>query len=245
MDAIGRARPAQLMRAEGMDRTCAIGLARFFRSPLRAAAEKSADEQCDRVERAGGRIVTFWDEEYPNNLKTIYDPPPLLFVRGEFAEPDAMAVAVVGTRAPSPYGRAVAERIAADLTGRGITVVSGLARGIDTAAHAASLRAGGRTIAVIGSGLDVIYPPENGPLAELGPRLIGIREGRPATATLAGAGQTLFERRLFDLVGDAPLHVDLIAQRSGISAAEAMVHLLALEFKGAVRQLAGKRFVRA
>jgi DNA processing protein len=82
-------------------------------------------------------------------------------------------------------------------------------------------------------------------IAELGPRLIGIREGGTATATAAGAGQTLFERRLCDIVGDAPLPVDLIAQRSGISAAEAMVHLLALEYKGAVRQLAGKRFVKA
>ena len=82
-------------------------------------------------------------------------------------------------------------------------------------------------------------------IAGLGSRLIGIREGTTAPATAAGAGQTLFERRLCDIVGDAPLPVDLIARRSGISAAEMVVHLLALEYMGAVRQLAGKPFVRA
>jgi DNA processing protein len=105
------------------------------------------------------------DTAYPVNLREIQAPPQQLYVRGALAEADALAIAIVGSRAATPYGLAVAERLAADLVARGVTVVSGLARGIDSAAHRGALRAGGRTIAVLGSGVDVIYPPENRPLA--------------------------------------------------------------------------------
>ena len=104
------------------------------------------------------------DTRYPALLGAIPAPPPL-FVRGEMVDDDALALAIVGSRRPTPYGLAVAERLAADLAERGVTIVSGLARGIDTASHRGALAAGGRTIAVLGCGLDVVYPLENRALA--------------------------------------------------------------------------------
>jgi len=118
-----------------------------------------------RLEQLGLRAVTTLDEGYPGLLRQIPDPPPVLYVRGRLAAVDAVAVALVGTRRASPYGRAVAERLARDLVAAGITVVSGLAKGVDTVAHRAAVDAGGRTIAVMGNGLDQVYPPENEPLA--------------------------------------------------------------------------------
>jgi DNA processing protein len=109
--------------------------------------------------------VTLLDDAYPTSLRQIADPPPVLFVRGQLRPADRHAVAIVGTRRHTPYGRAVAERLAADLASAGVTVVSGLAKGIDSFAHRASLDAGGRTLAVLGNGLDQVYPPENSALA--------------------------------------------------------------------------------
>jgi DNA processing protein len=109
--------------------------------------------------------IALGDARYPANLREITTPPERLYVRGGFEERDALAIAIVGSRAATSYGLAVAERLAADLAARGVTVVSGLARGIDSAAHRGALRAGGRTVAVLGSGVDVIYPPENRRLA--------------------------------------------------------------------------------
>jgi len=109
--------------------------------------------------------ISLGDTAYPANLREIHAPPERLYVRGALAEDDALAIAIVGSRAATPYGMAVAERLGADLAARGVTVVSGLARGIDSAAHRGALQAGGRTIAVLGSGVDVIYPPENRSLA--------------------------------------------------------------------------------
>jgi DNA processing protein len=131
--------------------------------------------------------IPLGDTAYPANLREIQAPPARLYVRGALAEDDALAVAIVGSRAATPYGVAVAERLAADLAARGVTVVSGLARGIDSAAHRGALRAGGRTIAVLGSGVDVIYPPENRRLAgdiEASGALVSQFE--PGTPPLAG-----------------------------------------------------------
>jgi DNA processing protein len=112
------------------------------------------------------RLITVLDAEYPANLRRVYDRPPFLFVRGSLLHDDARSVAVVGTRRASDKGRALARDVAAALTERGVTVVSGLAAGIDTEAHTATLDAGGRTVAVMGTGIDRVYPKENAALAE-------------------------------------------------------------------------------
>lgn len=120
-----------------------------------------ADELSDR----GVTVLTVLDEAYPANLREVYNRPPFLMVRGELREADNRSVAVVGTRQASAEGIAQASRLAGELAAAGVTVLSGLARGIDTAAHTAALEAAGRTIAVMGTGIESVYPPENAPLA--------------------------------------------------------------------------------
>lgn len=115
---------------------------------------------------AGAAITTVIDDDYPPNLRVIFDLPPFLLLRGKILPTDAWSVAVVGTRDASPEGLHRATRMATLLSERDVTVLSGLARGIDTAAHRAALDAGGRTVAVLGSGLNKVYPPENAALAE-------------------------------------------------------------------------------
>ena len=125
------------------------------------------EEERRLAEQSGIRIVTDEDDEYPPMLREIHDPPICLYIRGscELLRETSFAVAIVGSRNPSSYGLRTAARLATEATYAGSPVISGLARGIDTAAHEATLRAGGRTIAVIGSGMKCIYPPENVPLA--------------------------------------------------------------------------------
>jgi DNA processing protein len=131
--------------------------------------------------------IVLGDASYPANLREISTPPTRLYVRGALRDVDALAVAIVGSRAATSYGLAAAERLAAELAARGITVVSGLARGIDSAAHRGALRAGGRTIAVLGSGVDVIYPPENRRLArEVESHGAVLSQFAPGTRPLAG-----------------------------------------------------------
>ena len=331
-----------LARVRGIDRITAQSVVSSARAPDSSAHEREVATQLSKLDKAGGRIVTFWDPEYPESLKRIYDPPPYLWVLGTLEPRDASGIAVVGTRSPTPYGLQVAEKMSAGLASLGLPVVSGLARGIDTAAHRAALRAGGRTVAVIGSGLDVIYPPENRGLAqsiiregavisecEMGARpdavnfprrnrlvsgiALGVlvietgpeggamitahlaldqgrevfaipspvREGvRSGTNTLIREGKallveclddliaelaprlagiiaadaprprpvqpdlTLFERRVYDALDETPVHIDDISRRSGLSPSDTLVQLLTLEFKGAVRQMAGKLFAR-
>jgi DNA processing protein len=120
----------------------------------------------DQIQSKGIQVLTWLDESYPQRLKEIEQPPPVLYVRGELSPEDSWAVAIVGTRRVTPYGRQVTEQIASFLASNGVTVVSGLARGVDAIAHNAALKAGGRTLAVLGSGVDRIYPPENRTLAE-------------------------------------------------------------------------------
>jgi DNA processing protein len=132
------------------------------------AVRRGADLEkiMERTRAQGITILTWDDETYPNRLKQIDQPPPVLYLRGEILDEDAWAVAIVGTRRVTVYGRQVAAEIATFLANRGITVVSGLARGVDGVAHETVMRAGGRTLAVLGCGVDRIYPPEHQHLAE-------------------------------------------------------------------------------
>jgi DNA processing protein len=120
----------------------------------------------ERWERAGIGMVCVLDAEYPSNLRMIHQHPPILFMRGTADEHDATSVAVVGTRQPTPQGLGQARQLATGLAASGIPVISGLAAGIDTAAHTAALAAGGRTVAVIGTGIDRVYPAQNAGLQE-------------------------------------------------------------------------------
>jgi DNA processing protein len=285
------------------------------------------------------RSMTVSDSDFPAAVRGIPDPPARLWMRGSLAIDDALAVAVVGSRRATPRGLAIAERLAGDLAARGITIVSGLARGIDSAAHRGALEAGGRTIAVLGCGVDLVYPPENRPLAarvaERGAVLSQFAPGTPALAhhfpirnrllaalvlgvivveaaeasgSLITAGHAgdlgrevmampgpagapssrgahrlirdgaalvedwedvvavLPERwracvaspvaslpeetpgdrdPLLALVGVEPVSIEELIERSGLPASRVAADLLALELEGRVRQLPGKRFVRA
>lgn len=164
--AVARATARDLVAVEGVEKKTALAIVNFFRNSGAAAARKFVLDQLSRLNKTDGRVITLWDKEYPSLLKRIYDPPPFLFIRGTLEDVDNYSLAIVGTRGPSSYGIALTERFSAELARLGITVVSGLARGIDTYAHGATLKSSGRTIAVIGSGIDVIYPPENRQLVE-------------------------------------------------------------------------------
>ena len=129
-------------------------------------ARRAADEEWGKVAQQGATIVTLGCPEYPERLKEIYDPPPVLWVRGAVQLLSRPSIAVVGTRHPSPYGTNVAEMLSRDLAARGLIVVSGMARGIDTCAHKGALVARTPTIAVWGTGIDVVYPKENRKLAD-------------------------------------------------------------------------------
>jgi len=284
------------------------------------------------------RQIDRGDAEYPAHLREIPAPPDRLWVCGGLVDEDALAVAIVGSRRATPFGLELAERLAGDLAARGITVVSGLARGIDSAAHRGALEAGGRTIAVLGSGVDVVYPPENRRLAariaERGALVSQFAPGAPALAhhfpvrnriiaglslgvvvveaaeqsgTLITAGHAgdlgrevmavpgragaptsrgthklirdgaalveswedvvaLLPARwracmaavappsspgpepedsLLSLIGAEPVSMEELIERSGLAASRAAARLLALELEGRIRQLPGKRFVRA
>ena len=328
----------RLVRVDGVGRATA--------EAVRAGADdRAVDDQFDRADRAGARLVAFGDGEYPARLREIYDPPPFLWVLGRMTPDDDRAAAVVGTRKASDYGVRVAEAFGRGLAEGGATVVSGLAYGVDVAAHRATLAAGGRTVAVLGSGVDRIYPARHAPVAReivgrdrgavvselpMGakpdaphfPRRNRIvsgmsvavlvaearatggalltaaialeqnREvfaapapvfsdyegtnrlvqrgyaalaldaadvlaaldavtptpGRPAPASEpapARADLSAVERRLLDALSAEPRPLDAVCDASGVDTSQALVYLLQLEFRGLVRQLAGKQFYRA
>lgn len=310
--------------------------------------EAEVDRQFERAARVGAELVPLWDDRYPDLLRRIYDPPAVLWLRGDLRPEDGRALAIVGTRRASDYGKRVAHHFAFELARRGFTIVSGLAYGIDAAAHRGALEAGGRTIAVLGSGVDRIYPAKNAPLAErmaagqgavlsefgLGAkpdavnfprrnRIVAglahgtlVAEARPTggaliTAWMAleqnrevfAAPAALFsptgegtnqlirkgyatlvtnvdellaeldgqlrpapparateapepaeapaptdlngpERKLYDALTTEPVHLDALCERTGLDSSNALVYLLSLEFRGLVRQLAGKQFFR-
>ncbi len=123
-----------------------------------------------RVQRLGIKLITLNDQAYPPRLKEIYDPPPLLWINGEISEADHIAIAIVGSRGATAYGREISSRLSGDLAAAGVSVISGMALGIDSAAHQGALNAGGRTLAVLGCGVDVCYPKPNTDLFRRIPR---------------------------------------------------------------------------
>ncbi len=332
---IFRATPYELMKVEGIDK----GLAKKI-FEMRGQNSKFADEQISKVEKLKAKIITLWDSDYPELLRKIYDPPVILFVRGDLNEKDRYSIAIVGTRTPTNYGRQICEKFATELARMSLTIVSGFARGIDTIAHLSALKAGGRTIAVLGSGVDYIYPPENRkivnevlsngaiisefpmgtkPDAMNFPKRNRIISGMSVgvvvieTSKTGGAMITaefandqnrdifavpgninsiksqgtnflikqskaklveavediiedlrpliqpilkseppkpkvelnVFEAKILDVLSaEEPLHVDKIAEITGLSVTDTLVHLLSLEFKDLVRQLPGKLFLK-
>lgn len=341
-DAVLNASIREIAMVEGFSRKLASTIVHFIKSQKLSEAKEFAERQLSKLNKFEATIVTFWDKQYPESLKKIYDPPPFLFIRGELSDVDKYAISIVGTRTPSNYGIHMAEKISQELSVLGITIVSGLARGIDTVAHQAAIKAEGRTLSVIGSGLDVIYPPENKNLFErivnhgaiiteyemgakpdavnfprrnrlvsglaLGTVIIetDINGGAMITANTAldqnrevfalpglvnskrsrgchllikeGRAKliesiddileelstklkpiikpkehreikqlpslTLFERTIYDVLTENPSHIDSIAEAAKLTTSDVLVNLLSLEFKGLVRQLPGKMFVK-
>ncbi len=332
-----RASPTELKSIPAIDSRTAREITRF--SP----DNNGIDTILRKLDLLKGKIISIKEPEYPASLSQIYDPPALLYMLGNIKQSDHDSIAIVGTRNPTEYGKTVTEEICTGLVQSGFTIVSGLARGIDAVAHAATLQSGGRTVAVIGCGVDIIYPQDNvrisrqvqetgailseyhigtkpeagnfpkrnriisgmtlgtvivesspeggamitasyaldqnreifavpGPIHEK--RSSGtntlIQQGRakliqsyediveevisklkyitPMVSTLEPPqpppDMNMFEEKIFNVLSSQPLHIDDVAHQSGLSTSDALVHLLSLEFKGAVKQLAGKMFAR-
>src|SRR5689334_13683626 len=153
-----KAAPAELAQA-------GLGL-KVIERIVQARQNVDLEKLWKKIESQDIHILTWEDEAYPQRLKEIEQPPPVLYIRGDHLPDDLFAVAIVGTRRVTPYGRQITEELSAFLAASGITVVSGLARGVDALAHHTALKAGGRTIGILGSGVDKIYPPEHRQLAE-------------------------------------------------------------------------------
>ena len=159
----------------GIERVFFASLTELEAAGLPAAAAQSialnksyslAEEEFMKVRDAGAELVPFNDDRYPPRLKEIYDPPLVLYVRGDVAVLSLPGLGVVGTRHPTPYGMGMAERLANDLASRGLVIVSGMARGVDTHAHRGALNGKGKTVAIWGTGIDVPYPRDNKRIAE-------------------------------------------------------------------------------
>ena len=302
----------------------------------------AVDQQMKRAAQMEATLITPWDDRFPPRLRQIYDPPALLWMRGTLTSADRRAIAIVGTRRCTEYGRRQAYRFAQELVAEGFTIVSGLAYGIDAAAHRGALEAGGRTLAVLGSGVNRIYPSKNKGLAQdaiqqgavlseypldappdaphfpernrivsglaLGTLVVESHEkgGSLITARLAveqnrevfavpnmlgrsagvgtnqliqrGHGKLVLdaddildelnvparsegaessepapsappdlntvEQTLYDALSKEPTQIDVLCAETDLDASTALVYLLNLEFKGLVRQMAGKQFYR-
>nr|WP_242664251.1 DNA-processing protein DprA [Chlorobium sp. N1] len=159
----------ELALVPGIGEKLAADIHRFLHSPALKTAEDEAERQLEQLHRLGGRMATILDADYPSLLREIYDPPPCLFIRGTLPPPDVPGISVVGTRKASTYGRSAASLLAGGLAARGVCIYSGLAYGIDTAAHRAAIEAGGTTVAVLATGVDTVYTDPNG---KLWPRIL-------------------------------------------------------------------------
>jgi len=185
--------------------------------------QKKASELWERLNQVNGRMTSIWDEDYPKNLKEIHDPPVLLFIRGSLPAPNETLIAIVGTRKPTMYGVRQATGLAEGLAQSGIGVVSGMARGIDTASHEGALQAKGRTYAIFGCGIDYIYPPENKSIAQkIEENGALISEFLPGTAPDPG----LFPRRNRIISG---LCAGVIVVQGGVKSGALITAKLALE----------------
>jgi DNA processing protein len=153
-EAVFEASKEDLLRVEGLGEKVALEI-------LKGPLDKRVKRELSLLEKAGAKLLAITDKEYPERLKEIYDPPPLLYMRGGLEKEDELAVAMVGSRKTNPYGRMMTEKISQELVRHGVRIVSGMARGIDAVAHWGALSGGGRTIAVLGCGVDVVYPKEN------------------------------------------------------------------------------------
>lgn len=166
LDAFGSLGDVFAASEERLRQVEGIGPAIAARIVAQCRDRRPLEEELRLAAKAGCTVVTCLDAAYPRPLRTIHDPPPVLYMKGSWAGRDEAAVAIVGARRASIYGQQLAQRFGADLALRGVTVVSGLARGIDAAAHRGALAEGGRTLAVVGNGLASVYPPEHAELAE-------------------------------------------------------------------------------
>ncbi len=153
-EAVFRASMKELLEVEGLG----VKVASEIR---KGPPEQAVKKELSLLEKSGGRMITVKDEAYPLRLRDIYDPPALLYLKGELKKEDELAVSIVGSRKTTPYGRWITEKISQDLVRHGVTIVSGMARGVDSVAHWGAISGGGRTLAVLGCGVDVVYPPEN------------------------------------------------------------------------------------
>lgn len=154
-----------ILKAKKSDLLTVAGIDGAMAEKIAGLSKDELSREMRRMEKTGVRPVSIFDGDYPANLKTIYSPPILLYVKGEIKPEDADAIAIVGTRHPSYYGLSTCEKLAEELASKGVTIISGMARGIDTMAHRGAIKAG-RTIAVLGSGFNCMYPLENIKLAK-------------------------------------------------------------------------------
>ena len=149
----------ELMDVEGFSINLAQRVHRCYTH--RNEIEKTVNDELERLFKLNASLISLWDDEYPSLLRKIFDPPLLLYAKAHFKDVDDYSIAVVGTRQPTNYGKIQTEKLVTELSQQKITIVSGMARGIDSIAHRTALKNKSRTIAVLGSGLNVIYPPEN------------------------------------------------------------------------------------
>jgi len=157
-EAIWEASPDQLKAVPGFERS--------VETFVQHRRKLDVEDELAEIERLGLNVLTIADAGYPEALRAIAHPPPVLYCKGHLVEKDRVAIAIVGTRKPSDYGRMIAEKLAKELGERGFTIVSGMALGVDTAAHQGALTNGARTLAVLGGGFGYIYPQQNVPLVD-------------------------------------------------------------------------------
>jgi DNA processing protein len=175
-EGLGPSRARKLIEHFGTaDRVLQASLTELEATGMRAVSAQSlaigkslelAQDETARAAQAGAAIISLSAPDYPARLREIYDPPVILFVKGSVELLSKPGIAMVGTRHPTPYGTGMAERLATDLASRGLVIISGMARGIDTASHRGAITAKGKTVAVLGTGIDILYPKENTRLAE-------------------------------------------------------------------------------